>query len=159
MFKWGQGKFSSTNCYFVAEDRNADHRQETTVGSMQTSSPPPHLPTSCSLPTIFFVEQGLVASMLTKHLPLSLPPRGHQTALQEPHSILLPHTRTSFHSVLSGKGNPVIFGILLLWCYEGYIGAPITHRTTMNKRREIALMQFAGRKDNMQRERILGVSV
>lgn len=52
-----------------------------------------------------------------------------------------------------------VFGILILWFYESYMGAPITHSTTTNKRREIALMKFAGTKDNMQRERISGVSI
>lgn len=52
-----------------------------------------------------------------------------------------------------------VFGILILWCYESYIGVPITHSTTMNKRREIALKKFAGTKDNMQREKISGVSI
>lgn len=67
------------------------------------------------------------------------------------------HTQVSSLSTI-WKRQP-IFGILILWCHESYIGAPITHSSTMNKRREIALMQFASTKDNMQRERISDVSV
>lgn len=62
--------------------------------SMQTASPPLHLPTSDTLPTIFFVEQAPMASVLTQHLPFPPPPKDHRTALQEPHSILLSHIQS-----------------------------------------------------------------
>lgn len=52
-----------------------------------------------------------------------------------------------------------ILGTLILWRYDSCIGATITHSTTMNKRREIALMQFAGTKDNAQSKRISDISI
>lgn len=69
-----------------------------------------------------------------------------------------PSVHTQIFSLSTIWERQPVFRILILWCYESYIGAPITHSTTMNKR-EIALMQFAGTKDNMQRERISGVSI
>lgn len=78
---------------------------------MQTSSPPPQLSTSYSLPTIFFLEQGPVASMLTKHLPFPLSPKDQpdsspRATLHSAVTHMIPlYTCKSLHSVLSGKGN------------------------------------------------------
>lgn len=137
---------SSTNCYFITERKNASHRffpkwKETIVISLQTSSLSPCLPTSNTLTTNFFVEQSLMASMLIKHLPFSLPSKDHQTALREPHSILCCCTFNPsvyiqvFSLSTTWEGQPV-FGILILYSYSN-IEAIINHSTSMNNRNKI----------------------
>lgn len=73
------------------------------------------LPTSYSLPTTFLVEQGL---MLTKHLRYPLPPKDHQTALQEPHSFCCQRYDPSIHmqvfSLSTTWERKSVFGILIL---------------------------------------------
>lgn len=105
-----------------------------------------------------------MASVLTRHLPFPLHPKDQSD--RSPRATLHPAVaRTiplypckSLHSVLSGKGN-LYLEYQFYGAMKSYIGAPTTHSTTMNKRREIALIQFFGTKDNMQRERISGESV
>lgn len=137
---------SSTNCYFITECKNANHHffpkwKEMIVISLQTSSLSPCLPTSNTLTTNFFVEQSLTASMLIKHLPFSLPPKDHQIALQEPHSILRcctfnPSVYMQVYSLSTTWEGQSVFGILILYSYSN-IEAIINHSTSTNKRNKI----------------------
>lgn len=135
---------SSTNCYFITEYKNAKHclfqSRKKWLFSTQSSFLSPCLPTSHSLPTNFFVEQSLTTSILMKHLPFSLPPKDHHTALRTTlHSLLLHNQSLCIHVSLFTQYHleraTCIWNILYSYSNTEAI---INHSTSMNKRiREI----------------------
>lgn len=137
-----QPNFSSTNCYFIAEDRNADHClfpkwEKTIVVSVQTSSPPPHLPTSSTLPTIFSAEQFLMASVLTKHLsfPFFLRTIRQVSKSHTPFCCCTynPSVYMQFFSLSTMWERQPGLGILILLCYHSNIVLQV-QKTVQRKR-------------------------
>lgn len=152
-------QFSSTDCYFMTEHRNANHRlfprwKDIIVISTQTSFLSPCLPSSCALPTNFFLEQSLTASMPIEHFPFPPPPQDHQTAPAEPHPVLWwctfgPAVHMRLFSLSTIWRTTSICNIIL--CSYSNTEAVSIHSTNTNKKNKRNCTDEGGERPYVQK--------